>query len=173
MNKMTQGMVCLVFATCALVAGSAALAIDNGNNSMVDKADSYDLQGFHKDTSEATWKSDKKDKPVATYREEEGATPATGTANSETEHETSLDAVKTPQANRSQPAYEAGQSLKVRESYKLSNDPTLKNVPTLFEAIESLEKQLNGYCPDGWIKTKEWRKPEAEHLYIYYQASCL
>ena len=170
MNKLAHDVIRLVFIACTLGIGSVAFAIDNGNNSMVDKADSYDLQNFHKDDSEATWKSDKKDKPVATYEEK---SPASTPALTATNTEATPDAVKTVEANNSQQVYESGQSLKVRETYKFSNDPALKNIPTLFEAIENLEKQLNGYCPNGWVKVKEWRKPEAEHFYLYYQASCL
>jgi len=163
MNKYTHFTFHFLLVICALSIGSTVLAIDNGNNSMVDKADSYDLQNFHKDDSEATWKSEKKDRPVATY--EEKSSTATNT-------EAAPDVVKTLEENPQQ-VYESGQSLKVRETYKLSNDPGLKNIPTFFEAVESLEKKLNDYCPNGWVKVKEWRKPEASRYYVYFQASCL
>jgi hypothetical protein len=166
MKKYARYINQLMFTAGALAISSAVLAIDTGNGSMVDKADSYDLQSFHKDESEATWKSDKKDKPVATYNEKSPATIPT-TTNSEAPP----DVVKTP--NNPRQVYESGQGLKVRENYKLSNDLARNNIPTLFEALESLEKQLNSYCPGGWVKVKEWRKPETDRFYVYYEAICL
>ncbi len=66
-----------------------------------------------------------------------------------------------------------GQELKVRSAYKLSVDPSLSAIPTLFEAIQDLHKQLNSYCPKGWEKEKEWHQPEQNYFYVYYRASCL
>jgi hypothetical protein len=65
------------------------------------------------------------------------------------------------------------QELKVRSAYKLSADPTLAAIPTLFDAIQDLHKQLNSLCPKGWEKKDEWHLPEANYFYIHYRAKCL
>ena len=125
-------------------------ALDTGNESTADKADHFHFEEFHNQKGISLW-NDKKDKT-------EKSTPA---ANNATASVSGAD------------TFGEGQTLKVREAYKLGNDPALHSIPSLYDAMEALEKQLNTSCPNGWVKEKEWHKPEADHFYIYYQASCL
>lgn len=121
-----------------------AHAIDLGNESMADKADRFDFEEFHKEKGIPLWE-DKKEKVVT----EKMTEPAKASS------------------------FDKGQVLKVREPYKLGNDPALRSTQSLFEAMEALHKQLNGYCPRGWIKDREWYQPEEGHWYLYHEAVCL
>jgi len=127
----------------------ACYGLDTGSESTADKADHFHFDEFHNQKGISLWdeKKEKTDQSKPTN-------PVT---------------TKAPDAN----SFGEGQSLKVREAYKLGNDPALRTIQSLYDAMEALEKQLNTSCPDGWAKEKEWRKPEADHFYIYYQAVCL
>jgi hypothetical protein len=126
-----------------------AYALDTGNESMADKADRFKFEDFHKEKGITLWEEKKDTK------------------------ELSADSTATANAASGTQAFEKGQTLKVREAYKLGNDPALRTLPGLFDAIEALHKQLNSKCPKGWIKEQEWHKPADNAFYIYYQATCL
>ncbi len=150
------------------IAGCApAFAFDDANDSLVDKADRNNFEDFHKDSAQSMWGKDKKkdDKTVTTYQE---STPADKKpANDNMMTDTAPGARTTARQT-----FDKGTELKVREAYKLSSDPSLKNIPTLYEAIESLHRQLNSYCPNGWKKVEEWDLPQANYFYIHYRAIC-
>jgi len=147
--------------TLILLLGSfPAQAIDLGNESMADKADRFNFEEFHKEKGITIWEN-KKEKNTTTYEESDKtakAAPAVAPASS-----TSVI----------QKSFQKGDELKVREAYKLGNDPALRNVQSLYDATEALHKQLNGYCPKGWAKDSEWHKPEQNYFYIHYSAVCL
>ena len=126
-------------------------AIDIGNESTADKADRFEFEEFHKEKGVVIWE-EKKPQAVTNA---DGKTM--DSKSSTPEHKT----------------YEKGDSLKVREAYKLGNDPALRGVQSLYEATEALHKQLNGLCTKGWVKDKEWHIPEADYFYIHYKATCL
>jgi hypothetical protein len=156
----------------------SAQAFDDANDSTVDKADRFDFQNFHKDSAVSIWNKDKdkKDdsKAITTY--DDKSKPQSGQIV--TEIVSPQPAAAKPQqlpaaAQAVSKSYDPGQELKVRSAYKLSVDPSLGAIPTLFEAIQNLHQQLNGFCPRGWKKEEEWHAPEANYFYIYYRAVCL
>jgi hypothetical protein len=158
----------------------AAQAFDDANDSTVDKADRFDFPNFHKDSAVSIWNKDK-DKPddskaITTYDDK----TKTQGGQIETEVVSPQPAAAKPQLQQKpvstqtgSKSYDQGQELKVRSAYKLSVDPSLAAIPTLFEAIQNLHQQLNGFCPRGWKKEEEWHAPEANYFYIYYRAVCL
>jgi len=147
-------------------------ALDIGNETTADKADRFDFEEFHKEKGIVIWE-DKKEKETTTYEEssktEKSATAATPAAS--TTVTAAPVASKNPAVTKNH--FAKGDELKVREAYKLGNDPALRNVQSLYEATEALHKQLNGYCPNGWAKDSEWHKPEQNYFYIHYSAVCL
>jgi len=157
------------FLTCSLfIISPFTLAFDDEHdNSTVDKADRFDFQDFHKDSAVTLWGKDKDkkedSKAINTYDEK----PA------QLKTETVDPAPVTTSTKTDQKKFDKGQELNVRSSYKLSVDPSLATIPTLFEAIQSLHQQLNGYCPNGWKKEEEWHLPEQNYFYIHYRAKCL
>jgi len=138
----------------------ACYALDTGYESTADKADHFDFETFHKEKGITLWE-EKKDK--------------TGTNTASDANSAKTDSTKNDSANSvaEKNLYEKGDVLKVREPYKLGNDPALRDTQSLFDATESLINQLNHFCPNGWEKTEEWYKPSDGHFYIYYQAVCL
>jgi len=158
--------------TLILLGTFNAQAIDLGNESMADKADRFDFEEFHKEKGITIWE-EKKEKTSVLYEENSNAVkpaPAT-TSTSSTAVVTAPVASKNPAVT--QKSFQKGDELKVREAYKLGNDPALRNVQSLYDATEALHKQLNGYCPNGWAKDSEWHKPEQNYFYIHYSAICL
>jgi len=150
--------------TLILLLGSFnAQAIDIGNESMADKADRFDFEEFHKEKGITIWE-DKKEKTTTTYE-------------TTTYEENNKAAKPVPVASKNpavtQKSFQKGDELKVREAYKTGSDPALRNIQSLYDATESLHKQLNGYCPHGWAKDSEWHKPEQNYFFIHYSAVCL
>lgn len=143
---------CLLLLTAVVAANT--YAIDVGNESTADKADRFEFEEFHKEKGVVIW--EEKKPQVATSADGKTA----DSKNSEN---------KAPENK----IYEKGDTLKVREAYKLGSDPALRSTQSLYEATEALHKQLNGLCPSGWLKEREWHMPEAGHFYIYYKATCL
>ena len=146
-----------------------SFAIDIGNESMADKADRFDFEEFHKEKGIVLWE-EKKDKNTTTYEEsgkQDKPAPATAPGTMAT------TAVAEENPALTQKTFEKGDELKVREAYKLGNDPALRKVQNLYEATEALHKQLNSYCPNGWAKDSEWHKPEQNYFFIHYSAICL
>ncbi len=165
-------------------------AIDIGDDEMtVDRSDTNDFEEFHsKDDSKTTWSTEGK----TTYDEQAAQTATQTTTQShsgpiieeeviggtsggyEGQSTTTAPAPAASTTAAATPGSEdySGQQIGVREAYKLSMDPTLSNVPTLFEAIHSLHVQLSGYCPKGWKKKEEWHEPEDNYYYIYYKVNC-
>jgi len=80
---------------------------------------------------------------------------------------------KNKKEEQDQKSLDKDQELNVRSSYKLSAEPSLSSMPTLFEAMQNLHQQLNISCPKGWKKEEEWHLPEANYFYIHYRAKCL
>lgn len=148
--------------TLILLLGSFnAQAIELGNEGMADKADRFDFEEFHKEKGITIWEGNKQETTL--YEEKPAAAKA--------------DTASTPVASKNpavtQKSFQKGDELKVREAYKLGNDPALRNIQSLYDATEALHKQLNGYCPNGWAKDSEWHKPEQNYFYIHYGAICL
>lgn len=139
----------------------SSFAIDLGDESMADKADRFDFEDFHKEKGVTIWE-ETKEKNTTTYEEDSKSTTAITAAPV---------ASKNPAVIKKQ--FEKGDELKVREAYKLGNDPALRNLQSLYDATEALHKQLNGFCPNGWAKDSEWHKPEQGYFYIHYSAICL
>lgn len=167
---MSQALKFAIALAVSLMA-TASQAIDLGNESMADKADRFDFEEFHKEKGITIWQ-EKKEKNTTTYEEgSQQAKPAPAAAT------VTNTVVTTPVASQkttvTQKSFEKGDELKVREAYKLGNDPALRNIQSLFDATEALHQQLNGYCPNGWAKDSEWHKPEQNYFYIHYSAVCL
>ena len=148
-----------------------SFAIDLGNESTADKADRFDFEDFHKEKGIVLWE-EKKDKNTTTY-EESGKQDKPAPATASSTGTVATTAVAEKNHALTQKTFEKGDELKVREAYKLGNDPALRNVRSLYEATEALHKQLNAYCPNGWAKDSEWHKPELNYFYIHYSAICL
>jgi len=148
-----------------------AQAIDIGNETMADKADRFDFEEFHQEKGITIWE-EKKEKSTTTY--EESSQPSKPAPAEATATNTVVTAPVTHKNTAVvQTQFAKGDELKVREAYKLGNDPALRNIQSLFEATEALHQQLNGYCPNGWAKDSEWHKPEQNYFYIHYSAVCL
>lgn len=129
---------------------------------MVDLADSDDFEAFHQ-----------QDGSIKLWSNSENA--LFGNKRSAKKNKNSIEVTES-KTDSIVPALElqdSGQLLQVREPYKLSHDPMYASIPTLFEAIESLHKQLNASCAKGWRKKKEWHEPEEKYYYVYYSAVCL
>jgi len=135
-------------------------AIDLGNESMADKADRFDFEEFHKEKGIVIWEGKKQETTL--YEEKPATAKASAASTPVTASQTS--------ATRDQRQFEKGQELKVREAYKLGNDPALRNIQSLYEATEALHRQLNGLCPNGRVRDKEWHKPEQNYFYLHYSA---
>jgi len=186
LNDMQRLLQQFFFIVSLLSAHSLTYAFDSANDSTVDKADRFEFEDFHKDSAVTLWGKDKdkkeETKAITTYKETTSEEPKAQKPEGTLETEavpaknnpafvSATEAAKT-QTNNTQ-KYDKGQELKVRSAYKLSVDPSLNAIPTLFEAVQNLHQQLNGYCPDGWKKEEEWHKPEANYFYIHYRAICL
>lgn len=149
---MTNRPFTLVFFIGFLFFVSTSLyAFDDANDSTVDKADRFEFEEFHKDKAITLW-DDTQDKNKGDDK--------------------NIDAKDTAKAEKPKDL-DKGQELQLRSAYKLSVDPALATVPTLFEAIQDLHKQLSNVCKAGWEKKAEWHKPEANYFYIHYRAKCL
>jgi len=170
-----------------------AQGFDDEEDMTVDRADSHDMNEFHeKDDSIVIWNDEgegvlngSSGKAISTY-DEEGATEQNTTSNTATNTQKSPIQEETigatpntaPQYTKPQSAvsrqFESGQAIKVRAEYKLSMDPGLGDVATLFDAVGGLHLQLNNYCPNGWKKEEEWHLPtqRGNTYYLHYAVKC-
>lgn len=169
-----------------LYASFSVLAFDDEDDMTIDRADSYSIEDFHdKDDAIVIWSDEGEslvngNKAITTYEDQPNTEKTTPTNKRHIqEQEIGLQPTQKP-TYRSQTVidqhFDSGQVIKVRAEYKLSQDPTLNSVASLFDAIGGLHLQLNNYCPNGWKKSEEWHLPTPSEMgttyYVHYSVKC-
>lgn len=162
-----QRCLCLLISTLLCTATLAGDAFD------VDDADTLDFESFHKTKEDSikiyntetgeilAGKANKK--TVKTYQTETAGKPQQKTV-----------ATPTPTAstkiNTENRASTAGQRYEIRQRYAFDESENTSDTP--YTAMNALHKKMARYCPQGWIKEKEWSVPVEGDFYLHYEFTC-
>ena len=156
-----------------------------------DDADSLNFEAFHqeKDGAIVIWDADKGElggfaekKTTVTYEEppaETSSTASTASASNPvvvTEHlspnEARAEAYAADQAREKLAKGKGydGERFMIRARY--SPNATSKINDNASSAINTLHQQMAHYCPQGWLKIREWSVPVEQDYHLHYLFQC-
>ena len=165
---------CLGILLSALIS-NATLA---GDAFDVDEADSLDFESFHK-TKEGSIKiydtdtgevlpGRNKNQTVKTY---EAESKAEATASAKPEQQTAAKPAASQPAEKASKAEQApGQRYEIRQRYAVGESENTSDTP--YTAMNALHRKMAKYCPEGWVKEKEWSVPVDTDFYLHYEFTC-
>ena len=177
----------LITALTLSLLASAALAAPGDT----DDADSLNFEAFHeeKDGAIVIWDADKGElggftekKTTVTYDE-----PVKTDSINATNQPAAKPAVVTEQLSPNEARAEAyadeqaleklsqgkgynGERFMIRARYALGT--SAKTDYPASSAINNLHQQMARYCPQGWLKIREWSLPVEQDYYLHYLFQC-
>ena len=163
---------------CLLISTLLSTTALSGDAFDVDDADTLDFESFHKTKKDSIkiydsqtgeiLPSNKYNKTVKTYETETPTETAQQAAPASTATPTATTAVVKPKAEETDSS--AGQKYEIRQRYAIGESENTSDTP--YTAMNALYKKMAKYCPQGWVKEKEWSVPVEGDFYLHYEFSC-